>query len=64
MCCLVGIVYDRLTLRADHLVIKGDFSIVIGWIQCYERGGATHPLLQDILSLLRGAAKLFIQYVY
>lgn len=61
---LVGIVYVRLILCANYLVIEGDSSTVIRWILYYESGSATHPLLQDIFSLLRGVARFFIQYVY
>lgn len=40
-----GIVYARLTLWTDRLMIEGDYSTVIGWIQSYTKGTSTHPLL-------------------
>lgn len=45
-------------------MIEGNFSTVIDWIQSYIKGSVTHPLLQDIVLLLRGVALLVIRRVY
>lgn len=39
-----GIVYTRLNLRADQLVIENDSSTIIGWIRSYTKGATIHPL--------------------
>lgn len=40
-----GIVYARLTLQANKLMIEDDSFTNIGRIQSYTKGAATHPLL-------------------
>lgn len=59
----IGIVYARLILRADKLLIEGDSFTVIDWIQSRANGVATHPL-QDIGLLFDGVSSLEIHRVY
>lgn len=64
MGCLAGIVYAKLILQANKLLIEGDSSTVISWIQSQANGAATHLLLQDINLLFDGVALLEICHVY
>lgn len=43
-----GIIYTRHLLWANRLIIEGDSSTIMGWIQSSIGGPVTHPLLQDI----------------
>lgn len=50
-----GITFARMILWADELIMEGDSSMVVAWLQeCPGCGTATHPLMHNIQSLLFG----------
>lgn len=60
----IGIFHAQRTLQADHLIIEGDSTIVVTWIQGCMQGEVVHPLLQNIMAILRGCTSIVVLYVY
>lgn len=64
MSCLDWHRLYELIFRTDQLAIEDDSSIFIDWIRPYVKGAATHPLVWDIIFLLKGVALLVIRHIY
>ena len=60
----VGIMYARLILGTNCIVIEGDSTIMVGWIQGQASATNMHPLLLNIWGLVREYVSLNIRQVY
>lgn len=59
-----GVAYARSVLGADHIVIEGDSTVVVAWIQRCKGGMVDHPLLRDISIFLSGCIGLTIRHIF
>lgn len=59
-----GITFARRILRADHLIIKGDSTAVVAWIQESMRREVVHFLFHDIIAILRDCTSILVRHVY
>lgn len=57
------ITYAQRILQADHLIIEGDSTTIVTWIQGCIPEEAVHPL-HDIAIFLIGCTTIIIWYVY
>lgn len=60
----VGIACARLASRVDAFVIKGNSATMAKWMQNLPTKGTTHPLLANIVKLLRDTISLDIGHAY
>lgn len=60
----IGILYARLTLGAQHIIVERDSATVGSWLQRQNRATFVDPLLPDIWTSMQGCASLDIQHVY
>ena len=56
--------FARQALGAGQLIIEGDSTMMVAWLQSYIKERAIHPLLHDVVTLLGGCSNLTIGHIF
>ncbi|XP_038985517.1 uncharacterized protein LOC120111723 [Phoenix dactylifera] len=59
-----GIAYARRVLRAEHICLEGDSSVVIDWIRGVDRFGDSHPLIREVRRLAQELSDFQAAHVF
>lgn len=59
-----GIIYARRILHANHLIIEGDSTMIVTWIQESMQRESVHLLLRNIVTLLIECITIAARHVY
>lgn len=59
----IDISHDTTSLHLERLIIEGDSLTVISWIQQAFRFFSAHPLIYDIVRMLRRCIEIVVMFI-